>query len=250
MGCCIGGGYIAYDAQKDQTCGSDSNYLKGFYPYYKLMWSVNSAVTEQFIESLWASHILDWSNLDMDRIGPLDKLRVVKGWDHEYKGGPVFLESDSGGSFFNAGTDLICAAAWLTKMSGKERPLVWARRLANRYVDTRHPNTGISHLMYRKPSEVMQEHYDDVLKKLVPGTEKFLPCVFLGGSNPILRKCIVGCRSEILRLHSSIALSPAAVCDYSSKPFEFVRKIIKNVENFLAFSAGKGNDGHDNLHME
>jgi len=42
----------------------------------------------------------------------------------------------------------------------------------------------------------------------------------------------------------------AALCDYSSKPFEFVRKIIKNVDSFLAFSAGKGNDGLDNLYMD
>lgn len=42
----------------------------------------------------------------------------------------------------------------------------------------------------------------------------------------------------------------AALCDYENKPFEFVRKIIRNVESFVAFSAGKGNDGHDNLHMD
>jgi uncharacterized protein with ParB-like and HNH nuclease domain len=42
----------------------------------------------------------------------------------------------------------------------------------------------------------------------------------------------------------------AALCDYSSKPFEFVRKIINNVESFVAFAAGKGNDGQDNLFMD
>lgn len=42
----------------------------------------------------------------------------------------------------------------------------------------------------------------------------------------------------------------AALCDYSTKPFEFVRKIIKDVENYVAFSAGKGNDGQDNLYMD
>lgn len=42
----------------------------------------------------------------------------------------------------------------------------------------------------------------------------------------------------------------AALCDYSAKPFEFVRKIIKNVEWFIAFSSGKGNDGLDNLYMD
>lgn len=42
----------------------------------------------------------------------------------------------------------------------------------------------------------------------------------------------------------------AAFCDYKNKPFEFVRKIIRNVDSFLAFSAGKGNDGQDNLYMD
>jgi len=42
----------------------------------------------------------------------------------------------------------------------------------------------------------------------------------------------------------------AALCDYKAKPFEFVRKIIKNVESFVAFSNGKGNDGNDNVNMD
>ena len=42
----------------------------------------------------------------------------------------------------------------------------------------------------------------------------------------------------------------ADLCEYSTKPFEFVRKIIKNVDSFLSFSAGKGNDGQDNLCMD
>lgn len=42
----------------------------------------------------------------------------------------------------------------------------------------------------------------------------------------------------------------AALCDYGNKPFEFVRKIIRDVDSYLSFSAGKGNDGLDNLHMD
>jgi hypothetical protein len=41
----------------------------------------------------------------------------------------------------------------------------------------------------------------------------------------------------------------AALCDYEAKPFDFVRKIIRNVESYLAFSEGKGNDGHTNVPM-
>jgi|LakMenEpi03Aug12_release.lakeMendotaPanAssembly.Ray.scaffolds.fasta_scaffold12389_16 hypothetical protein len=41
----------------------------------------------------------------------------------------------------------------------------------------------------------------------------------------------------------------AKLCEYDEKPFEFVRKIIRNVESYLAFSEGQGNDGHANVPM-
>jgi len=41
----------------------------------------------------------------------------------------------------------------------------------------------------------------------------------------------------------------AKLCEYEEKPFEFVRKIIRNVESYLAFSEGQGNDGHANVPM-
>jgi hypothetical protein len=42
----------------------------------------------------------------------------------------------------------------------------------------------------------------------------------------------------------------AALCDYANKPFEFVRKIIRNVDHYLAFAAGLGNDAKPNLAMD
>lgn len=42
----------------------------------------------------------------------------------------------------------------------------------------------------------------------------------------------------------------AALCDYANKPFEFVRKIIHNVEHYLDFTEGCGNDGKPNLAMD
>ena len=42
----------------------------------------------------------------------------------------------------------------------------------------------------------------------------------------------------------------AAFCDYASKPFQFVRKIISNVELYLAFSAGYGNDNKPSIAMD
>ena len=47
-----------------------------------------------------------------------------------------------------------------------------------------------------------------------------------------------------------IAKDNAALCDYAGKPFEFVRKVIRNVEHYLAFANGLGNDGKPSLPMD
>ena len=47
-----------------------------------------------------------------------------------------------------------------------------------------------------------------------------------------------------------IAKDNAELCDYAGKPFEFVRKVIRNVEHYLAFANGLGNDGKPSLAMD
>lgn len=42
----------------------------------------------------------------------------------------------------------------------------------------------------------------------------------------------------------------AALAGYRAKPFEFVRKLVRNVEHYLAFAADRGNDGHASVAME
>jgi len=84
----------------------------------------------------------------MDRIGSLGRLNAPKGWDHEYKGGPVF----KGLPFDATGSDLYHAAATLFKLSGQENPLIWGKRLAHRYVETRDSRVGISSYVYSLPN--------------------------------------------------------------------------------------------------
>jgi pectate lyase len=97
--------------------------------------------------------------------------------------------SGSNKSFINAGIDLVYAAAMLTKLSGEEEALKWAKRLAHRYVRTRHPKTGISYYMYTKPIMKINESYDDVMRKLVPRKAGF-PIIdyFPWNLNPVARK--------------------------------------------------------------
>jgi hypothetical protein len=47
-----------------------------------------------------------------------------------------------------------------------------------------------------------------------------------------------------------VAKDNAALCNYANKPFEFVRKVIRNVEHYLAFANGQGNDSKPSLAMD
>jgi len=160
------GGHSSYDAQADKPCGRGTHELKGFYPYYELMWEVNPKATRQFIEAFWAGHILDWSSLSMNRHYYEMSEPLKRSWDHKYDPAPVF----KGGGFSpsSTGGDLYYAGAWLGKFTGEKKPLTWAKRLAYRYVETRHPNTGISARVFTVFSGTKVQSNDEVLRKLKP----------------------------------------------------------------------------------
>lgn len=41
----------------------------------------------------------------------------------------------------------------------------------------------------------------------------------------------------------------AAICDYQNKPFDFVQHVVKNVDRYIDYSSGRGNDSQPNLQM-
>jgi pectate lyase len=136
------GGHSCYDALGDRIVGESPNHeYKHHYPYYELMWQVNPEATRRHIEAVWTAHIIDWGSLDFNRHGRYgDHERQT--WDHEYREDPVPFEG-KGLTFMMSATDLIYAAAKLSKLTKDRRPLVWAKRLAKRYVDARHTVTGL-----------------------------------------------------------------------------------------------------------
>jgi pectate lyase len=143
------GGHIAYDVGDEKVCArgpSNNHELKAHFPYYELMWHVDAGATRQFIEAFWSAHILDWSNLDMNRHGHTERTLDTP-WPDEYKGGDVFFWGQ-GLTFMSTGSDLFYSGAVLSHLSGEKRSLVWAKRLAYRYVETRNPKTGISGYQY------------------------------------------------------------------------------------------------------
>ena len=141
------GGHIAYDLQNDTIVKEFYLHeLKSHYPYYELMWEIDPEATKQFLEAFWLNHVLDWSNLDLNRHGDF-KNASDKSWEQQYNGGDIFFWG-KGLTFINAGSDLFYAGAMLSKLSGEQAPLVWAKRLAHRYVETRDSDTGISGYQY------------------------------------------------------------------------------------------------------
>jgi pectate lyase len=155
------GNRAAYDALADRPNAVYGRYYPAPYgirhvvklinPYYELMWEVDPKETRRFIEAFWSAHIFDWSNLNMDRAGRYDHT-LEEAWAHEFTPGPVPFEvRDEYGNhsaFFNTGSVLAHAGATLSRLSGEKQPLVWSKRLIQRYVDTRAPNTGISAYSY------------------------------------------------------------------------------------------------------
>ena len=165
------GEVTAYDALTEEVRSyKHAHALKVHYPYYELMWQVNPEETKRFIEAYWSGHIIDWSNLDFNRsvehINTLDLSKTP--WDREYKGGPTFFKSKVSwaSGFFATGTSLAHAATIHHLFSGQQEPHTWSKRLIQRFVDARHPNTGISPKQYNRPQRSfvgggMEEHFSD-----------------------------------------------------------------------------------------
>ena len=77
-------------------------------------------------------------------------------WEHEYKGSPLPIIDNSMLSFINTGSDLIYAGAILFKLSGDDKPLLWAKRLLKRYDEIRNETTGLGGYQFnhREPCRV------------------------------------------------------------------------------------------------
>ena len=157
------GGHLVYNARDDIIVGNPDgsgrvHELKCFFPHYELMWEANPQATRQLIENMWNGHVLNWANLDFNRHASPKKLGAL--WQNEYRGGEVFFDGQ-GLTFHNAGSDFYFAAGMLSKLVGTPEPLVWAKRLAHRYVETRDSKTGLGGYQF---SQCRSAWCDDVGK--------------------------------------------------------------------------------------
>ncbi|SFL64681.1 pectate lyase [Paenibacillus sp. 1_12] len=141
------GGHMAYDLTGQQCVYAPDkgpqHELKCHYPFYELMNEVDRDETRAYIEAFWESHVVNWANLEFSRHGkPVEEPKTGSVWDREYEGGAPFFIGE-GLTFINAGSDLYYAAGMLNLFTGDEKALKWAKRLNERYSDTRNPTTGL-----------------------------------------------------------------------------------------------------------
>ena len=149
------GGHTTYDLEEGQPLVGNHE-LKCGYPYYRFLYQIDAEATRDFIAALWHKHIQDWSTLLFNRHGDYTQWDRSESWKREYQGGPLPIIENTMLSFINTGSDLIYAATLLFKLSGDEAPLLWARRLLQRYDDVRNETTGLGGYQFnhRNPCRV------------------------------------------------------------------------------------------------
>ncbi len=144
------GGHRLFDLASGEAVGEGYKHeLKHHYPFYELMWESDPDGTGRFIEAFWNAHILDWTTLDMNRHGNYDQ-PLGDLWESRFVGAEPFFEGE-GLTFINCGSDLIYAGAVHYLFTGDEGALTWAKRLAEQYVNARHPETGLGAYQFTKP---------------------------------------------------------------------------------------------------
>ena len=130
-----------YDGD-DWPSGSRGHEMKGDMPYYDLFWETDQEATQRMLEGHWNSHLKNWETMDFTRHGSYGRKLGDGVWDREMAE-PVkgIIKGDL--TFFGSFTDIAWAGGSLGLLGKDEKPRRWTERLLARYIDSRHPETGI-----------------------------------------------------------------------------------------------------------
>ena len=108
---------------------------------------------EAMVKQVWMGHIIDWKSLWFNRHASYGK--VVKEsatWDNteQFIDNPEdpFIRDHEGQSFFVAASEYLHFATELYKRTGDEKALLWAKRLAYKYVNAKDSITGMLPLTF------------------------------------------------------------------------------------------------------
>lgn len=126
--------------------------LKNSFPFYDLMYQVDSMATIKYIRALWNAHLLNWDTLQINRHGYYG-LKSSKLWANPFHERPPFFEA-VGLSFLNTGNDLMYAAGLLYKLAGEKGALLWLKRLARQYFKARDPKTRLGAYQFNQAKKL------------------------------------------------------------------------------------------------
>lgn len=155
------GGHVAWDLEANRVVGQYENVheFKNHQPYYRLMWRLDAGATRALLEAVWAGHLIDWTRLDYNRHANMQN-PLQPEWDCVFDEDLDIPFPTEGGhlSFCNVTPSLLHAAIMLAVLDGQEKALTWSRRLAYRWQQGRHPETGLcgGQLSYREADRAQQ----------------------------------------------------------------------------------------------
>lgn len=155
------GGHMAWDLLDDKPVAQYTlcHELKNHQPYYRLLWRVNPTATRRLLETIWATHIVDWSLLDYNRHASA-RNKAKPPWGHRFHDETEVPFPAKGGnlSFCNVTPPLMHSGVMLAVLGKDGDALRWTRRLVWRWQQARHPVTGLcgGQLSYRKKDRAQQ----------------------------------------------------------------------------------------------
>ena len=126
------GAHTFIDAKSGAVITTGDHEMKNDTPFYELMYEVDPEATVKYMEAFWNAHILDWSNLSMNRHGAYDK-EMSSLWDSEYTDTSIDFDNGNASAFQSTGNDLIAFAFFISEKTGNKEPEEWALKLLQKY---------------------------------------------------------------------------------------------------------------------
>ena len=128
----------------------------------ELMYKADPEGTKRYITAFWNAHILDWSNLLMNRHGYYD-LDMTDAWDSVYTDPDPWVSGKDVSPFMSTGNDLMDMAWFMTEVTGDPKYAAWGELMLDKYIAVSNPETGL-----------VGEQYGIMTDDSIYGVDRFL----------------------------------------------------------------------------
>ena len=136
------GGHSFLNIMTGEKFGLDYHETKDYQLPWELMWKADPEGTTRLITAFWNAHILDWSNLAMNRHGEYNT-PMTAAWDSEFTDTDPWMQAKNAAAFMSTGNDMMEMAFFLTEATGDPKYAVWGERMLDKYMAVGNPETGL-----------------------------------------------------------------------------------------------------------